>query len=377
MPSYQIIDFINQNIKNGLAENNIKQLLLNDGWTAEQINDGFRLIEFIKHNLKEGFTENQIRQSLLENEWTEEQVNAGFRLYKDPIKVPEKKSSSKILVFLGIILFIILFALTSYFLYEYFKSNSQISNEIQSETSNEIKTNNIPTNTEENEFNQTFEIIKKATIEKNKDVYVQNLTKKTKELVAGGFEPIWYSNMQLIKTEKKGADLIATIKVTHENGREEENEILFIMEDGAWKIATMEQLENIQGSSPEKQPSTTTNGLPDLIVTDVKTHPDPPKINDENTEIEISIKNIGTAPSISGINYTLSIDDSSPVSYSLMDSIAANQSVSSIYKPYNFQFQRTDKSGNKVIKIILNADHAVTESSEDNNIFTKTIIFVD
>jgi len=229
------------------------------------------------------------------------------------------------------------------------------------------------------DFITVFNLIKQANKEKNTTVYTQHATQKTKGMINSGFKPIWYSNMELLNIKEKNNDITATIKVTQENGRVEDMDILFIKESGVWKIAIAEQLERMAQSLQNTPPAVTSNstGLPDFIVTDIKTYPNPPKVNNEKTQIEFFINNIGTAPSPKGVSFSLVIGDNSESNPTIGDPIAVGQTVSWVETPYRFEFQRDDQLGNKIIKVVLNNRHSIKESSEANNTYSQTVNFVN
>lgn len=351
-----------------------------------------RLIYYIRESLKQGVSGDEIRQSLLDNQWTPEQIREGFYLAGNRVETSvaiSTNSAIKFKIFFVIVGLIFLAGIIfgGFILLKSFDS-IEIVDKDSSNNLTEIETiplddmnnskQNIPiVDKDIEDFMITFDIIKKANKEKDNNLYGQYLTEKTKSMVNNGFEPIWYTEMELLNTKKEGNNIIANLKLTYENGRTEEMENLFIKENDFWKLAIIEQLEKLSGSLSQSPVANNPNELADLVVTDIKTYPNIPKINDENTEIEVLIKNIGTGSTLGNIDLSWQFNNDTPAQGQIIENILPGNTYSFKIKPYLFSFQKKDQVGDKIIKIILDPDNSMKESNESNNTFEKKVNFVE
>ncbi len=123
--------------------------------------------------------------------------------------------------------------------------------------------------------------------------------------------------------------------------------------------------------------SSSSAGLPDLVVTDIKIFPVPPKVNDANTEVQVFIKNIGTAPAVKGVSATGQVGGGDIVQGGNLSLIATGQTVTWEFKPYGNKLATyKDKLGTKLITIVLNPDNSTKEKDTTNNRATTTVDFV-
>jgi len=139
-------------------------------------------------------------------------------------------------------------------------------------------------------------------------------------------------------------------------------------------IGTLEQ--NIKEYEEEKAEEPT-NELPDYIVVDIKAFPEPPMVNDQETELEVLIKNIGKGSSAELLELSWQIDNGTPGYNSLYGIIIEpDQTESIIIRPYLINIHE-DSAGEKTILIQIDPDNIIQESDEENNIFSKKINFIE
>ena len=160
------------------------------------------------------------------------------------------------------------------------------------------------------------------------------------------------------------------------NGSTESAAFLLISENGQWKIdlsATMEAM-----FKPSTPPKGDVNGYVDLVVTGIKVYPSHPIVNDEDIEIAVTIKNIGTKTSEKGAPAVAEILENTkytPTQGGSLTPLAAGESVTWKYHPYgqNKIFNRIDVAGKKTVKVVLNGYKDVVEKNYTNNTFTQSI----
>jgi len=233
-----------------------------------------------------------------------------------------------------------------------------------------------------NDFKQSFEMIKKANTTKDEVLWLQYLSNKSKLALGPEWKLIWYANINLVSSERAGDNILATIRNTYENGREDKQRVLFVKENGVWKYGAIETLEYLQNQpeepAPAATPTPTTENLPDFIVTDIKFFPDPPKINNEQTEMVVTIKNIGTGASSKGVGFHWEFGEMGSFGdqYQL-EPLPSGQTVSVVVNPYRFFNSGRDVAGDVIVKIELDAPVGVTESDKSNNTYTQTVNFVE
>ncbi|MFA5048822.1 MAG: CARDB domain-containing protein [Patescibacteria group bacterium] len=207
---------------------------------------------------------------------------------------------------------------------------------------------------------------------------------------------VFYKDLVLVKAEEKYGEVSLTYNQIHFNGLPEQTEVLFLKEDGMWKIGIAEALEKDAQETKDCKliPGEPANGLPDFIVTKAELYPNPGKVNSDDTELNITIKNIGNKTynsfgcgSVSTTLLSISAEVVGskyiPTSMQLAEKIAPGESITSDAKLFNQWFNehfpeslKVDEPGKKIIKITLNKYNDVKESNTKNNIFTKEFNFV-
>ncbi len=194
--------------------------------------------------------------------------------------------------------------------------------------------------------------------------------------LGGGFSLPSGSKITIGSITRSGNNIRAEAVETRKNGAKETQTYIFISENGQWKIDMNASLESdIQKNDASQSDQ---NGYVDLVVTGIKVHPSRPIVNDENVEIAVTIKNIGTKSSEKGapaIATILENTEYTPTQGGSLAPLGAGQSVTWTYRPYgqNKFFNRTDAAGKKTVSIELNILKEVAEKNYDNNVFTQSI----
>ena len=172
---------------------------------------------------------------------------------------------------------------------------------------------------------------------------------------------------------RSGKNIRVEIVKEKTNGSKEDDFYVFIPENGQWKIDMKASFESdvSQNNISQGDP----NGYVDLVVTGIKVYPSHPIVNDEDVEIAVTIKNIGTKASEKGapavatilenVNYT-------PTQGGSLDRLGAGESVTWKFDMYgqNKIFKRSDVAGKKTVKVELNGYKDVVEKNYTNNTFT-------
>ena len=363
MKNQELTNYIQKARQEGASDIEIRQNLSNSGWSASDID------EALSSTLISGFN-------------TPASVN---------ISKTTSESSGKVIVISVIILVVLLLGAGSWYGIGFIKS---MSGQFKNTNSNapEITDINVtytpPTQTLPTEdldvagAKNSFSEIQKANNEKNVSLYEKYLSRKSVETFSAisGWQPIWYKEMSFVKAEEKDSSVIITVSLTQTNGKTETQEWLFIKEDGIWKVGLYEMLEAMEASMKNTQPTpppTTSGGLPDLIISKIETFPNPPKVNNKETEIVITIKNKGSGQTTSQtVDVAVTLGDHAPATTGYFGTIKAGQEVTVRYKPFPFSFTK-DQPGSKQIIFEVNDDHSTKETDYTNNKITRTIEFVE
>ena len=229
---------------------------------------------------------------------------------------------------------------------------------------------------------QAFAAARVANAKKDAALYRQYLSSSSQAIgVMLSFSTQWvYQDIELATTTKEGPNVLGTINSTKANGLVKTDAMLFVKEDGVWKLGLVETLQRAlaaQKMAAAQAASSSSAGLPDLVVTDIKIFPVPPKVNDANTEVQVFIKNIGTAPAVKGVSATGQVGGGDIVQGGNLSLIATGQTVTWEFKPYGNKLATyKDKLGTKLITIVLNPDNSTKEKDTTNNRATTTVDFV-
>ncbi|MFA6321887.1 MAG: hypothetical protein WCX71_00215 [Candidatus Buchananbacteria bacterium] len=182
---------------------------------------------------------------------------------------------------------------------------------------------------------------------------------------------------------KNGQNYLVNQTVIYKNGRTVGGDVLFIKEGGAWKFAAIETLnKGIEAYNVEKDELRRlelSDSKVDLVVTDIKVYPNPPKVNDENTEAEVFIKNIGTKAALDGVDFDVTLSDSNQLQtpVTLFDIIKPGQTVSAVVDLYDDFFKKEpDLPGVKKITAEIMRFGTSTDDLIDGSIFSKAFKFV-
>jgi len=233
----------------------------------------------------------------------------------------------------------------------------------------------------------SFDKIKEATLAGNKDLLLDYVTQKSREFLADWTVSKKIANLEFIKAVFENGNYVVNSKTTFTNGRTEEYDTLFIRENNIWKEGTMESLERSANLyEKEKQAaeaSQPAEGKVDFIITDIKVYPQPPKVNSEDTEAEIYVKNIGTKTAVEGVSLQLQLSDSSemPKDLTLIDLIRPGETVVASVDLYNISaqelFQRKDQPGIKNISVKIDDLNTPMDDVTTNNTLTKSFTFIE
>lgn len=96
---------------------------------------------------------------------------------------------------------------------------------------------------------QSFEMIRRGNKDKDMALMREYFTTETNEALdlmieqSTSWNWIWYTDMEITNIVKEDSNVIATIKYTGLDGKITEQDIIFIKEDGIWKMALIETLE--------------------------------------------------------------------------------------------------------------------------------------
>lgn len=180
------------------------------------------------------------------------------------------------------------------------------------------------------------------------------------------------SKITIGKITRSGKNIRAETVETKNNGSKEDQVYVFILEDGQWKIDMNASFESDMQKSETSQGDQ--NGYIDLVVTEIKVYPSHPIVNDENVEIAVTIKNIGTKASEKGAPAFADIlenTDYTPTQGGSVGLLGAGESVVWKYHMYsqNKSFNRSDVAGKKTVKVDLNGYKDVVEKNYTNNSF--------
>ncbi len=88
-------------------------------------------------------------------------------------------------------------------------------------------------------------------------------------------------------------------------------------------------------------------------VTDIKVRPLPPQVNNKDTNIQITITNIGTIPTAGNISFIVQYDDNATTTAVYKKVIAPDETAIWTYVPYPVGKKYTDTPGKHKITITL------------------------
>jgi hypothetical protein len=183
------------------------------------------------------------------------------------------------------------------------------------------------------------------------------------------------STLKIGDITRSGKNIKAETVETNSNGSKEEQSYVFILENGQWKMDLAASIESdVQESNAYKSDPA---GYIDLVVTGIKVYPSKPIVNDEDVEIEVTIKNIGTKISEKGaplIATILENTEYTPIQGGSLTPLGAGESVKWKFNMYshNKRLNLSDVAGKKTVVIELNMLKEVVEKNYDNNKFTHT-----
>ena len=204
----------------------------------------------------------------------------------------------------------------------------------------------------------------------------------------------FYKDIALIKAEEKYGGVLILYNQTHANGLPEESELFLLKENGSWKMAEAELLSKRDAEKRQPIVGESADGLPDFVVTKAELYPNPGKVNSDDTELKITIKNIGNktyrsigcsststtllsiAADVIGSKY---IPASTQSATEIVPGGSDSVTLSLFDQTWNEHFpdsRKVDQPGKKTIKITLNGYNDIKESNTKNNIFTQEFNFV-
>ncbi|MFA4889418.1 MAG: hypothetical protein WC628_07600 [Candidatus Omnitrophota bacterium] len=241
------------------------------------------------------------------------------------------------------------------------------------------------------EAKESFNKIRQANTNKDEVLYKQYLSMKTLDTLFSipGGSIKWCKDLSLVKVSENGDKVIMTISRTENNGIVNTHDNIFIKEYGVWRMAMLESMEaegqQYKVQTEKKLSAAATNepknGIVDLIVTDVKVYPNHPKVNNFDSQIKISAKNIGTKTAIKAVYALVQLVKDGVVEdrcdVGVMDSVGPGEIVTFSYKPFMNPHTQL-KAGLKELRIFLNGEHVfINENDSSNRKFTKTIEFFE
>lgn len=217
----------------------------------------------------------------------------------------------------------------------------------------------------------------------NKEEFKKILSKKTIEYMEQvGWQTDNTNVLTYIDAKPEGNFMIANMK----DAKGVQTQIPFIKENGAWKVAIMDALELDFGNMEKAQSAesvNTTNKKADLIITKIETSKSPNILN-PNTEIKVTVKNIGkftASPAQVDVdiydtkNGRHGISSLTPIlkpGGSTVVSVHPFADVSGKLLPENVVVLL---AGSRKVVAQVNAFKRIPESNYANNSLTKKIVF--
>lgn len=199
----------------------------------------------------------------------------------------------------------------------------------------------------------------------------------------GNFDSSSVANTSLIGAVKDGQNVIIS---TLDSATNETNDLVFVLENGFWKLSLTETVNRLLGGLQQKMTSTPSGtGKVDLSVESITINPSSPAVGSKDLKVFATVKNIGTkelispSDSVSGnkvLRYTVKIiygggETNIPGTFvgSLLPGKTATFSAEGI-------FFDLDSAGEQTVIFTFNEDGAVDESSLANNTLSKTFTVV-
>ena len=261
--------------------------------------------------------------------------------------------------------------------------NLPVSSQIDSQINNSVAPV-TEVNNDDSLMRKSFEKIREASIKGDISLMSEYSSSKTLELFTafGGVKVTKIKDMTLDAFKKINENtVLLTITKINLNDRKESEDIIFVKENEVWKIGLVETMEYLKNKTLGQPAGDTVSGYVDFVVTDINVYPSSPKVNNEETEIEVSIKNQGTISSgDKGVPARGEIigSDYIPVDGGPLYRIDAGQTVKWGFHPYPkfFISKHNDEPGRKTVTITLNSGKEVLEKDYSNNVFGKDFDFI-